>query len=81
MMQARRSWIVTIVAVAISILALVAVLLVRPRKSGGREFVVPAKPAAPPDLEKLRPVFNAGLDALSRKDGAEAPARISRRAA
>ncbi|HEV2719228.1 MAG TPA: lytic transglycosylase domain-containing protein [Thermoanaerobaculia bacterium] len=34
--------------------------------------VVHRAPEAPPDLEKLRPAFAAGLAALSRKNGAEA---------
>ena len=39
---------------------------------GKTEEVVAAKPDAPPDLEKLRPSFNAGIAALQRGDGAEA---------
>jgi soluble lytic murein transglycosylase-like protein len=38
---------------------------------------VPAKPEAPPDLEKLRPAFTAGLDALRRRDGAEAVKQLA----
>jgi len=41
------------------------------------EHVVPAKPEAPPDLEKLRPAFTAGLDAIHRRDGAEAVKQLS----
>jgi Soluble lytic murein transglycosylase and related regulatory proteins (some contain LysM/invasin domains) len=73
-MQVRRSW---VVAVVIPLVVLIAVMLVRPRKSRSREFVVPAKPEAPPDLEKLRPVFNAGLEAIRRGDGKEAVKQLS----
>jgi hypothetical protein len=34
-----------------------------------RETSAPPKPEAPPDLEKLRPAFVSGLDALRRNDG------------
>src|SRR5436190_18158592 len=34
-----------------------------------REAGAPPKPEAPPDLEKLRPAFVSGLDALRRSDG------------
>ena len=38
---------------------------------------MPPVPVAPPDLEKLRPTFDAGLDALRRGDGAEAVKQFS----
>ncbi|MBK5259791.1 MAG: transglycosylase SLT domain-containing protein [Thermoanaerobaculia bacterium] len=37
----------------------------------------PAKPAAPPDLEKLRPAFVAGLAAVERGDGDEAVKQLA----
>jgi soluble lytic murein transglycosylase-like protein len=36
----------------------------------------PPKPQAPPDLEKLRPTFEAGMDALQRGEGAAAVQRF-----
>jgi soluble lytic murein transglycosylase-like protein len=61
----------------VPVMFLVTVLFVRPLLKRNREFVVPAVPEAPPDLEKLRPAFNAGLDALRRGDGAEAVRQFS----
>jgi hypothetical protein len=55
----------------------VTVLLVRRFWKRNREFVVPAVPEAPPDLAKLRPSFDAGLDAILRGDGAEAVSQLS----
>jgi soluble lytic murein transglycosylase-like protein len=55
----------------------ITVLVVRPRRGRNREFVVPAKPEAPPDLEKLRTTFDAGLEAMRRGDGAEAANQFS----
>ena len=66
----RRSWLVGSVA-ALAILAgiaLAAYYLV----GGGpaaRKAEKASTPEAPPDLEKLRPRFTAGLDALQRDDG------------
>ena len=76
-MRVRRGWVIATVAVLIPVLVLVGVLIVRPHGGRNREFVVPAKPEAPPDLEKLRPVFDAGLDAIRRGDGAEAVKQLS----
>lgn len=71
-MQRRAKRILTIVvAIAIFIAGAAAFFLLRER-SAEREAVVDAKPDAPPDLEKLRPAFNAGIEALQRGDGAEA---------
>src|SRR5262249_8712077 len=35
------------------------------------------KPEAPPDLEKLRPAYTAGVDAVHRGDGAEAIRKLA----
>jgi len=74
-MRRRRRWIIAVVAVLIPVLAVVSVLHVRSRRS--RDLVLPATPEAPPDLEKLRPTFDAGIDALRRGDGAEAVRQFS----
>ncbi|HEX7680558.1 MAG TPA: lytic transglycosylase domain-containing protein [Thermoanaerobaculia bacterium] len=58
-------------------MAAVTVLWTRSHRWLNREFVVPAVPEAPPDLERLRPTFDAGLEALRRGDGAEAIKQFS----
>jgi len=58
-------------------MAVVTVLWTRSHRGANREFVVPAVPEAPPDLEKLRPAFDAGLEALRRGDGVEAVQQFS----
>jgi soluble lytic murein transglycosylase-like protein/tetratricopeptide (TPR) repeat protein len=67
---------IAIVAVLVPVLAFVTFRVVRSRPKN-QEFVVPAKPEAPPDLEKLRPVFAAGLEAFRRGDGGEAVTQLS----
>jgi soluble lytic murein transglycosylase-like protein len=42
-----------------------------------QETTVAAKPEAPPDLEKLRDQFGAGVEAIQRKDGAAAVKHLS----
>jgi len=75
-MRVRRGWVIAVAAVLVPVLIVVTVLLVKPRRPN-REFVVPAVTEAPPDLEKLRPAFDAGLEALRRGDGAEAVKQFS----
>src|SRR5437764_12402256 len=76
-MRVRRGWVVAVAAVLAPVLIVVGVLRLRQMRVHQREFVVPAKPEAPPDLEKLRPAFTAGLDAIHRRDGAEAVKQLS----
>src|SRR5438270_12462511 len=76
-MRVRRGWVVAVAAVLVPVLIIVGVLRVRQTRGHHREFVVPAKPEAPPDLEKLRPAFTAGLDAIHRRDAAEAVKQLS----
>jgi soluble lytic murein transglycosylase-like protein len=47
----------------------------RPKEHGGTTLVR-QKPEAPPDLEKLRAAFTAGIDALNHKKGAEAAKQL-----
>jgi soluble lytic murein transglycosylase len=75
-MRVRRGWVIAVSAVLVPVLIVVTVLLVKPHRPN-REFVVPAVTEAPPDLEKLRPAFDAGLEALRRGDGAEAVRQFS----
>jgi soluble lytic murein transglycosylase-like protein len=76
-MRVRRGWVIAVAAVLIPVLVAVIVLLTRETREEHREFVVPAKPEAPPDLEKLRPAFTAGLEAIHRHDGAGAVRQLS----
>jgi soluble lytic murein transglycosylase-like protein len=45
--------------------------------AGGDEAEAPEKPQAPPDLQKLRAQYTAGVQALQRDDGAEAVRQLS----
>jgi len=76
-MRVRRGWVVAVAAVLVPLLIVVAVLRFGQAREQQVEHVVPAKPEAPPDLEKLRPAFTAGLDAIHRRDGAEAVRQLS----
>src|SRR3977135_2730347 len=76
-MRTRRGWVIAVVAVLVPVMALITVLFVWPHRARNLESVVPEKPEAPPDLEKLRPTFDAGLEAMRRGDGAEAARQFS----
>jgi soluble lytic murein transglycosylase-like protein len=68
-MRRKRPLIVTGIAVLVAVgISLYFV----PQRKAHHETAVRPKPEAPPDLEKLRGEFAAGLDALHRKDGADA---------
>ena len=69
----RRWWLIAIIAVVV-IASVVGVTVYRRTSAGAtrREAELPSKVEAPPDLEKLRDVFGAGMQALQRNDGAEA---------
>jgi soluble lytic murein transglycosylase-like protein len=69
--------VVAVVAVLVPVLAVVTFLVVRQPRAKNREFVVPSKPEAPPDLEKLRPAFVAGIQAFRKGNGAEAVGQLS----
>ncbi len=72
-MSARRRWIIAGIAAVVAIaIAGVATFVWRPSFMQRETVIVPPKPEAPPDLEKLRAVFVAGVDALRRGDGAGA---------
>ncbi|MEA2328510.1 MAG: soluble lytic murein transglycosylase, partial [Thermoanaerobaculia bacterium] len=76
-MRVRRRWVVVVAAVLVPLLGIVAVLRFARARARRVEYVAPSKPEAPPDLEKLRPAFTAGLDAIHRRDGAEAVKQLS----
>jgi soluble lytic murein transglycosylase-like protein len=76
-MRVRRRWVVVVAAVLVPLLGIVVVLRFARARARRVEYVAPSKPEAPPDLEKLRPAFTAGLDAIHRRDGAEAVKQLS----
>jgi soluble lytic murein transglycosylase-like protein len=76
-MRVRRKWVVVVAAVLVPLMGVVAVLRFGRAQAHHEEYVVHAKPEAPPDLEKLRPAYTAGLDAIHRRDGAEAVKQLS----
>ena len=76
-MRVRRGWVLAVIAVLVPLVVAVVVLRLHGTSEQQVEHVVPAKPEAPPDLEKLRPAFTAGLDAIHRRDGAEAVKQLS----
>ncbi len=76
-MRVRRRWVITLAAVLVPVLVVIAVFRLRESTGGRQDRVVSSKPEAPPDLEKLRPAFDAGLEALRRGDGAEAVGSFS----
>lgn len=68
----HRGRIIAVIAGVIAIAAGVTAVFFWRRSMQRQEVVVAPKPEAPPDLEKLRPAFTAGVDALRRGDGREA---------
>lgn len=68
----RHKWLIAGIAVVVAgaIVAL-TILVWRPHREEPAETSAREKPAAPPDLEKLRDRFVAGVDAVQRGDGRE----------
>lgn len=75
----RLVLIVVLVVVFAGLGAATYYLTTRDRRtaSGDEDANVPSKPEAPPDLQKLRAVYKAGVDALQRDDGEEAVRQLS----
>lgn len=68
-----KSWKRWLLSIAIAVVpAITAVTIYVIAKRTHREIASPPKPEAPPDLEKLRPQFTSGLEALQRGDGPRA---------
>lgn len=74
----RKRWLlVTVTLVVAGLVAVTAYYKLLPRMQTREEADLPEKPAAPPDLQKLRDVFTSGAQALQRKDGPEAVRHFS----
>jgi soluble lytic murein transglycosylase-like protein len=69
-----KAWQRRLIAITVALIpfAGLGVYVFFQRRALHREIAAPPKPEAPPDLEKLRPAFTSGLDALRRGDGAAA---------
>ncbi len=72
----RRKWIVVAIAVPVIVAIVLVTVWVR-RPSTHAEPMLPPKPEAPPDLEKLRDKFTAGVEAIHRNDGPDAVRHLS----
>jgi len=69
------SWRRRLLAITVAIIPFLAVggiYLFMRQRAARRAVAPPPKPEAPPDLEKLRPAFTSGIEALNRGDGAAA---------
>jgi soluble lytic murein transglycosylase-like protein len=74
----RRRWIVISVAVLLAIgLTIIVRRYFRPRGVSRQEAGAAHKPEAPPDLQKSRDQFLAGLAAIRAKDGAKAASTLA----
>src|ERR1700720_1627807 len=74
-----KPWQRRLLAICLALTPIVAlgVYVYLQRRVQLREIAAPPKPEAPPDLEKLRPSFTSGLDALRRGDGPTAVREFS----
>ena len=76
-MSRRRLLLIDLLLLLGAIVAVAVHFAIRERtKERGGTTLVRQKPQAPPDLEKLRATFTAGLDALNHKKGAEAAKQL-----
>lgn len=74
----RKLLLIVVIAVLIGgALTTIFVVSERKRPAGHREADLPQKPSAPPDLQKYRDAFAAGVDAVHRGDGADAVKHFS----
>lgn len=78
----RRRWLLSVVLVGVVLAGIGTAtyfLLTREEiaESGEDPDIPPAKPQAPPDLQKFKEAYAKGVDALQRDDGAEAVQQLS----
>jgi soluble lytic murein transglycosylase-like protein len=75
-----KPWQRRLIAICVALTPVIAglgVYIYVQRRALHREIAAPPKPEAPPDLEKLRPAFTSGLDAIRRGDGPTAVRQFS----
>ena len=73
----RRRWIlIPVVTLIVAVVAVGSFFIYRQRS--GKQVIVAAEPEAPPDLEKLRDGFLAGIAAVQRGDGPDAIKHLSK---
>src|SRR5438105_2194731 len=72
----HRRWLYVLIALVVVAVGIVTFVELRERHKQ-QQALVPPKPEAPPDLEKLRGAYDAGLDAIHRGDGREAVRQFS----
>jgi soluble lytic murein transglycosylase-like protein len=74
----RRKWVVAVVTIpVIAAIVVLTVLYYSSAEQRRAEGPPPAKPEAPPDLEKLRENYTSGVDAILRNDPAAAVRYLS----
>ncbi len=73
----RHKWPLIAVAGLVVIGLFFVAYLTRHSRQVQRQAAVPQKPEAPPDLEKLRSRYIAGVQAIQRNDGTEAVKQLS----
>ncbi len=72
-MRARRKWLLLTASLVVIVALLVSTaIFFRRSPLTHPEAHLPAKPEAPPDLQKLRNAFISGIEAVGRNDGADA---------
>src|SRR5437899_12840229 len=76
-MRKHRGWITAIAVALIPVaIALWAIAIWKAARSRKHEISVAAQPQAPPDIERVLPMFTAALDALQHGNGPEAARRF-----
>src|ERR1051325_3768624 len=69
-------WLYIVIALVVAGAAMVACGQLRKARPE-QQALTPPRPEAPPDLEKLRPAYDAGLEAIHRNDGPAAVKQFS----
>ncbi|HUQ99527.1 MAG TPA: lytic transglycosylase domain-containing protein [Gemmatimonadaceae bacterium] len=69
--------VISVTAVVIAGIVIAAIFFARDSEEQREEARIAARPEAPPDLEKLRDEYTAGVDAVRHKDGPAAVTHLS----